>query len=205
MAGDYNVMAHHARPKVPQLPANKAQLHINSITINFHYKANIQIAAMYHPLNQQLANKHQWTKFMTNLILWPALLSIVKRFSVHNRVWTAKYVHRMLPTNAAGHQYNPRVSPDCILCGATNEIMLHALQCPHPKRCAWRKSALTKLCLRLEQVKTRQSMSNAIYTGVWCFLHSKPIHPTTCHNVVQDALQDQDLIGWEFFYLGFIS
>ncbi len=60
-------------PAVPLLPSTKAQLHMGTQTITFHYPAATPLAAAKPGLHTYIQERNAWDETHLGTILWPAL------------------------------------------------------------------------------------------------------------------------------------
>ena len=114
--------------KIPLLPAAGAILDLQVGSITGHYCTMLHLYQSEAQLKAFIQHKADWSNQTSNRVNWTLLRQHLRRHQ-NCTVWSAKYIHDLLPTGANCHQYNTAKAAGCSFCNCTKETWHHVLLC----------------------------------------------------------------------------
>ena len=161
----------------------------------------------------QKARPH-WQDKVWNSIDIQGLGLAYKTLQHNRRFRICKSIHGWLPTGHQRHKHDLKSLDSCPCCSSTDETQEHILVCRAPRMRAARYRAMVKL---RSNIVTKKGSS---YT--WTALHRCLVHwvetsqslpwekalagiPQQAAETIQRAMRDQEDIGWQFAFRGYLS
>ena len=97
-----------------------------------------------------------------------------------------------------------RISAKCKHCDQIESVS-HLYHCDTVSRRQWRLSYITALRKKLKEIKTDESLIDAIATILTEYLDSGQVSKEKYHQRFHEAIDSQNTIGFEHFFLGKMS
>jgi hypothetical protein len=180
------------------------------LTSNLHMSAleawNEQEAKDY------LFKRHGITDCILHTIYWQSMRYALKQLSPHRRATALKHIHRHLPTQAKLFQQGRvTMTSICPRCLKSDETNAHVYCCTATDAVKQRKADWLELWKQL-----RRSNTAAIIEATWrhylspivdiplgnSIVDSFPIVHGELSDLLQQAIQEQEIIGWEKLLVG---
>jgi hypothetical protein len=139
------------------------------------------------------------------LVNWEACGSAIKSMGLSRGLWMVKHISGMCGVNVMMKLWKKRDSDACPRCGETEDAP-HVWWCQQPEARLKRAQGIHKLSDWLEKEQTSPEIALAISSRlntVSCL--TPPVDFDFLFPGVQQALEDQDFIGWNNFLEGCIA
>ena len=140
-----------------------------------------------------------------DVIDWKACERAMKQLRLPRRRWTTKHASENCGVGLTLFYWKKQDDAQCPRCGVDEDTM-HVLQC---QACGandvWEEN-LAKLNTYLEEAGTHPEIHEAISQRLQELHYKQPrLHVPVMSQLIQQAIQDQDLIGWKPFLEGVVA
>jgi hypothetical protein len=207
LAGVFRQSHPCARPYVPRLSHNTAQLHLSGQTITRHYRSAISYQKTAPILESYMRKKFSWDPAILTSVDWRAFRRARNRMQ-SRQVQICKLGFDQLPTASIVSRWDSTTPSTCPRCHQAEETSDHLLRCTAPAVVAWRSQLLHDLRqLCLEQLNTRYGLVEVLSTCIahWFQYGDLPVAPLQFPFAVQSLVQSQNAIGWRHLFRGRMS
>ncbi len=161
-------------------------------------------------LRRHITKRENWNANVPDMICWEAHKRSINKLYNTDKTRIHKFLHRCLPTNKKLHDIDQDHPAKCPAC---NEIETndHVTACHNPRREKLRKELKSSTAKTMDKHNTHQHIKECILIGMEKFTNNDttPIELTelsfTPSETIQQAITEQQAIGWTNFYRGRIS
>ena len=160
---------------------------------------------------QYLATKFQWNDNTTQNIDWGAIKKAQRNLNLYAKISINKFTHKWRPTNKKLFQTknNETHSPRCPICHIADEDNDHIYHCIYHTMIKFQVKTLHKIPQLLETNKTHSLITGMITHHLYTWMKLKHTTHLICfntkvnlHKIIQQAILDQNDIGWDQFICG---
>lgn len=204
MAKDFNNEKGRIKldPDEELVPSNSAALIIQGALVSSNYDNRLIEAYTEMRYMKYLQRQFHWSIETLESIAWKSFQNAIKR--VDREVLTTKISNRILAVNYVQKRRKHRTLAKCNHCNKI-ETVSHLYHCDKASRKRWRLSYITQLRKKLKEIKTDESLIDAIATILTEYLDSGYVTREKYRQRFHKAIDSQKKIGFEHFFLGKIS
>ena len=194
---------------------SEVSLIVNGQRITAYPQAAIRFHITGTRLRQHLQDSRKpWQDKIWAMIDLQAIGMAYRGMSIVNRLQVSKAIHGWLPTGKQRQQMDSMATSACPCCGESNETQEHIILCQSPKIRAARYKALTRLRSTIVTTKGSSYTWIALHKclAAWAETGKSPHKgsifrgvPTQFHSLLSRAIQEQEAIGWNYAFRGYLS
>jgi hypothetical protein len=183
----------------------KVQLQINDIAITRDSQQWILKSAGRIPIQQFYCEKFGWTTQTFESIHWELQLKVLQSFSTADQTRIVKFAHGWLPTQRRLHREGLAKSPRCPLCNALTEDTMHLFSCQNNQMTTVQEKLSLYIAKTLHD-HGNSELLNILEIGLTsCLTCRWEADTTKVSDQWQNAIEEQNKIGWEQIYKGRIG
>ena len=189
-------------PEEDMVPSNTAALIIQGSMVSSNYYD--RLVETYSELRYMtyLQRRFAWNDDTLRSIAWKSFKNAIA--NIDRTVVITKLTNRILAVNYIQKRRKHRVSAKCKHCNKI-ETVSHLYHCNIESRIQWRLSYITTLRKKMKEIKTDESLIDAMATILTEYLDSGQVSKEKYHQRFHEAIDSQNTIGFEHFFLGKIS
>ena len=190
-------------------PSVLASLLHHGQLITKDYRSQLREAYHLPQFQSYTMDKFGWTASVYSSVDWSAIAAAHKRRPVHQQIRLSKFMYGWLPIGRTRTRIDPTCSDKCPSCHGRFESSVHLLRCRAQSRRILRVCQLDTLRHFLQEWHTPPAVSRILLAGLHR-LRDDP-SPTLAlamadgNATLRNAIQTQNLIGWNRLPLGFIA
>ena len=197
---------------VPVFRSERCAVYIDNIKITSSIQMSVLERWKEGEAKEYLMRRHGINAESFQSIYWQAMRYALRKFSAHRRATAVKAIHRHLPTQDKLFQQNRvAMSSICPRCLSTAETNRHVYCCPNADALRQRKADWVDLWKQMHKCRTatiieqtwRQFLSPIL--GIpqnESIVNTLSVHHDEVSSLLQQAIQEQSVIGWEKLLLG---
>jgi hypothetical protein len=200
---------HRLRPSTTPtiFPSLHAYLTVNGLTVTSKFQQILRDNYTGTDIFEHVRTKTQLRIEDMNKIDWDNLGIAYERQRLFTKVRLVKFMHNWLNTGYQKKKIDQAAVDDCPVCGAQEETWQHMFQCNHADSIAIRTLAITKFKSKLISLGTAPILRETLCYKIaqWCnmpTLQAPRIPDDDVGEVIGDAVEDQQIIGWDNFMKG---
>ena len=159
----------------------------------------------YHRIIKYYEAHGQLSKQTAELIDWENIGKAMKRLPQARQHWVTKFNTNTCAVGVTMKKWKKRSMDNCPHCDQENEDNMHVLQCQSPKAVEVWDTAIRDLTTYLQQKKVRDKVSHAIIRHMRAWRDNDEVQKFHYEPYLQEAITEQNLIGWNNFMLGRIG
>jgi hypothetical protein len=157
------------------------------------------------------AQVHRWERkrrlpeTATRKVNWDACEQAMKSLPLNRRHWVGKHVAGHCGVNSKLKEWKMRESDECPMCEEV-ETARHVWECQFPEARLVRSKGLYQLRKWMQSQQTCPDILRIISARMSAWAYGTRSYPQrSTHPRIQEALQDQDEIGWTNFLEGCVA
>lgn len=180
---------------------------VNATQITTDHQLTLHEKYTHGPFQDYHLKKYNWGKKVFQSINWRAFHHVAKKIKISSRIKIMKFIYGWLPIGKMRTTIDPDSSDKCPSCGRS-ENHNHLLQCSnekHQKRREELINTLGEVCTANHMTQEEaENFTNCIH--LWLTTGAQIIQSTVIqNNALQEAIQEQNKIGWQHVFRGRIS
>jgi len=196
------------------ISSTEVTLSVNGIRINSHYSHKIRVHIQGKKHRKLLQKKHEWSDTVWKSLDFKSLKNAFLTLDPIKRISCSKRIHGWINTGEQKYKISPE-APDahrCPRCALPLEDQEHILTCKHVsahKRRYELVPAMKRKMLTIPSCRVQQLFIKCVEQ--WLAHPETPILPDISHipdeqhDLVEKAIEEQELIGWHLGMRGYLS
>ena len=197
----------------PPFPTTRISLIIAGKRVTSKMTHQVEEAIHLPHLKQYRNHKYSWAPHIWDTIDWNSFDIATKRQQSGFKRFIHRFTSEWLPVGARTKFYNRENQAKCISCdSAHDESHAHVFQCPNPRRQNHILNQILQLMSILRKKYTYKPLIKIIQSNLikWSRgeqLESLPLpqNPSKYDHILQEAVVEQNNIGWDHMLKGWIS
>jgi hypothetical protein len=196
------------KPLVPFVPASKAQLQVQGITITHHIPLQLCYLCSMQATKQYLCHRYSWNALTFDLVDWNLFRSSFLASDFNFRLFVIKWTNHLHPPGYRQHRrINQHHSPSCPLCEHPHEDDHHLLHCSRASKCSLISDVQSRLTALFDRRHVDPTLRTLIRHAFLILLD--PDHPDEPPEMLPDShcplFLAQQSIGWDHLFYGHFS
>ena len=199
--------------KYPPFPTTTISLKIEDTRVTSKLKHQIEDALHLQDLMSYRRDKYGWAQSTWNAIDWRSFEIAIKHQKPGFKRFLHRYTCEWLPVGARTKFYHNHKSSKCISCQSEyDESCVHIFQCPNPRRRSHLLNLVTNLTTGLMKKHTYRNLARCLQQNLINWIKGEPysefqipINPSQYDYTIQQAVIEQNKIGWNHAFKGWLS
>jgi ribonuclease HI len=195
-----------SQPAATVTNTTQGMLYIKGVAVTRDIQTQLWQAASKIPIQEFYTKQNQWPESTFDRINWKAQQAAMLRFSTSDQQRLYKFIHKWLPTGKMMKRVHESNSNLCPLCINEIEDNLHMFHCAHPAQVKVQQ----ELYLFISKQQHSSEMPEMAQLLEWALTNCSQqrkwkIAPELYAPSLQNAIKDQNTIGWDQIFYGRIS
>eukprot|EP00957_Ditylum_brightwellii_P062961 4778421-Ditylum_brightwellii.AAC.1 len=190
-------------------PSAAVTLVLGGVAITSIEKEILRNAASCSDLCTYIQNETCWTMGQFNAVQWSAIDAAFNDLMLLNKVRVLKFQHIWILTGTRMKKLFPSKSSCCFICTSNEENWEHLFHCSHELVYSAHTHMYAKLHADLMKSKTNCLIQSILIYKFqqWCGnkTTSLTVPNNELGNILQEALEEQNVLGWMNFAKGRFS